>query len=63
MTTNTILKRFNFLSWLTAIVLLLYIVPAIFAFNKTTITWQEFSGAVGPLAGVLLGYWVKGLQE
>jgi hypothetical protein len=63
MTTDTILKRFNFLSWLTAIVLLLYIVPAIFAFNKKTITWQVFSGAVGPLAGVLLGYWVKGLQE
>ena len=55
-------KSFSFLSWLTGIVVLLYIGAAIVAFLKAAITWQDFSGAVGPMAGLLLGYWVRGEQ-
>lgn len=55
-------KSFGFLSWLTGIVVLLYIGAAIVALAKGTIAWQEFSGAVGPMAGLLLGYWVRGEQ-
>ncbi len=56
------IKEFNFLSWLTGIVVLLYIGASILAFMNSAITWQEFSGAVGPMAGLLLGYWVRGAQ-
>lgn len=56
------IKEFNFLSWLTGIVVLLYIGASIVSFMKSAITWQDFSGAVGPMAGLLLGYWVRGAQ-
>jgi len=30
------------------------------AFWKTIITWADFSGAVGPIVGLLVGYFVRG---
>lgn len=54
------MSNVKFLSWLTGLVVLLYIGTAIFAFCKAMSTWQDFSGAVGPMAGLLLGYWVRG---
>ncbi len=56
------IKSFNFLSALTAIVVLMYIGTSIYAYSQSGISWEEFSGAVGPLAGLLLGYWVRGAQ-
>lgn len=53
-------KQFNFLSILTAIVVLGYLGASIYAFIANAATWQEFSGAVGPIAGALLGYWLGG---
>ena len=53
-------KTFNFLSWLTALVVLGYVGISAYAFTKASVTWQDFSGAVGPLAGALLGYWLRG---
>jgi hypothetical protein len=59
---NIDLKTFDFLSILTALVVLLYVGASIYAFAQGQSTWQDFSGAVGPMAGMLLGYWVKGRQ-
>lgn len=56
------MSNLKFLSWLTGLVVLLYIGTAIYAFGRGTATWQDFSGAVGPMAGLLLGYWVRGEQ-
>ena len=53
-------KTFNFLSWLTALVVLGYVGISAYAFTEASVTWQDFSGAVGPLAGALLGYWLRG---
>jgi hypothetical protein len=57
------LKEFQFLSWLTAIVVIGYVVISGYAFIKDEVSWQDFSGAVGPIAGLLLGYWVRGEQK
>ncbi|MEN6540839.1 MAG: hypothetical protein ABFC67_14625 [Mizugakiibacter sp.] len=53
-------RQFNFLSVLTAIVVVGYVVASGWAFVQHAATWQEFSGAVGPIAGTLLGYWLRG---
>lgn len=53
-------RSFNFLAWLTGIVVLLYIGASIVALYRAQIDWQQFSGVVGPIAGLLLGYWVRG---
>ena len=52
--------EFTFLRGLTASVVLLYIGAAIYAFVVDKATWQDFAGAVGPMAGILVGYWVRG---
>lgn len=53
-------SEFNFLSILTALVVLVYVGVSAFAMLQGSTTWPDFSGAVGPVAGLLLGYWVKG---
>jgi len=47
-------KQFNFLSILTAIVVLGYLGASIYAFISNAATWQEFSGAVGCACPFLL---------
>ena len=54
------MNQIKFLGWLTAIVVLLYVGTAVVASVRTGISWQDFSGTVGPIAGMLLGYWVRG---
>lgn len=54
------MNQVKFLGWLTAIVLLLYVGAAEFAFFRNGLPWADFSGTVGPIAGLLLGYWVRG---
>jgi hypothetical protein len=56
-------KQFNFVSVLTALVVLGYVGVSGYAFASGTATWQEFSGAVGPLSGALLGYWLRGANQ
>lgn len=53
-------KQFNFLAILTGIVVVGYIGVSAYAFATNLTSWQEFSGAVGPIAGTLLGYWLRG---
>lgn len=53
-------RRFNFLSGLTGIVVLLYVIASGIALWQQQATWSEFSGAVGPVAGALMGYWLRG---
>ena len=55
-------KQFNFLAILTALVVLLYVGASVYAFISHAATWQEFSGAIGPIAGMFAGYWLKGTQ-
>ena len=49
----------KFLGWLTGIVVLMYIGTAIFSFLRNGLSWSDFSGTVGPISGLLLGYWVR----
>ena len=60
--TDSTQREIKFLSWLTGLVVLLYIGTAMYAFVRNGLPWQDFSGAVGPMAGLLLGYWVRGEQ-
>lgn len=53
-------NEFNFLSILTGLVVLGYVGVSAYVLINHATTWQDFSGAVGPIAGMLLGYWVKG---
>jgi hypothetical protein len=53
-------KTFSFVRTLTALVVLGYVAISGYAFAAQGISWQEFSGAIGPIAGMLLGYWIKG---
>ena len=55
-------KTFDFLSALTAVVVLLYVGASGYAFISGRITFQEFSTAVGPMSGMLIGYWIKGIS-
>lgn len=56
-------KTFDFLSALTAVVVLLYVGVSVWAFATSAVTWEQFSGVVGPIAGLLLGYFVRGVQQ
>lgn len=56
-------RQFNFLSILTALVVLGYVGAAVYAFSASLATWAQFSGAVGPIAGALLGYWLRGVKQ
>ena len=53
-------KTFNLVAVLTAIVVLGYVAVSGIAFAMSATTWTEFSGAVGPIAGMLLGYFIRG---
>lgn len=53
-------REFNFLAWLTALVVLMYVGASIYALTASMTSWQDFSGAIGPIAGLLIGYWVRG---
>ena len=54
------MNKDKFIGWLTGIVVLLYIGTAGFVFVRNGMAWQDFSAAVGPISGLLLGYWVRG---
>lgn len=53
-------RQFNFLAALTALVVLFYVGASIYALSQKWLTWNDFSGTVGPMACLLLGYWVRG---
>lgn len=60
--TDPTTRQFNFLATLTALVVLGYVGTSVYAFVTAGLDWKDFSGTVGPLAGLLLGYWVRGQQ-
>lgn len=53
-------KTFDFLSILTAVVVLAYLSTGVYSFVTGRITWEVFAGAFGSPATMLLGYWVRG---
>ena len=53
----------KFICWLTGIVLIGYMAVSGYAFAKTAITWADFSGAVGPVVGTLVGYFIRGSKS
>ena len=61
-TTAEVIERrwFTFLSWLTGLVVGAYVAASIYALIKNGLPWSDFSGAVGPIAGTLMGYWLRG---
>ena len=50
----------KFLGCLTGLVVLIYVGASAFAFWKVHISCSDFSGAVGPIVGMLVGYFVRG---
>lgn len=56
-------KTFDFLSILTAIVVLVYLSTGVWALVSGTIRWEVFAGAFGSPATMLLGYWVRGARS
>lgn len=57
------LSKLNPVAVLTIVVVVVYGGASAWAFAASGITWQEFSGAVGPIAGTLLGYWMRGVKS
>lgn len=55
-------KQFNFLSALTAIVVLAFVGACIYALSQEKADFTQFAAAVGAPVGMLLGYWVRGQQ-
>lgn len=53
----------KFIAYMTALVVLGYLAVSGYAMFKSTIGWADFSGAIGPIAGTLLGYWIRGAQK
>lgn len=59
--TDALVKRtFDFVSVLTAVVVLIYLCSATAALFIGKISWDVFQGQVGAPATLLLGYWVRG---
>ena len=55
-------RQFNFLAAMTGLVVLGYVGTSMYAFVRSGLSWADFSGTVGPMAGLLLGYWVRGAE-
>ena len=53
-------KTFDFMSALTAVVVIAYIGPTAWGYLTGSITWEQFSSTVGDPALLLLGFWVRG---
>lgn len=56
-------RRFDFLAIMTFMVVVLYLGAHVWAVATGALRFQEFVANVGPLAGMLLGYWVRGQKE
>jgi len=54
------MNKDKFIGWLTTIVIILYVGTTCFSFWRSSMSWQDFSATVGPISGLLLGYWIKG---
>ena len=50
----------KFIAYLTAAVTLGYLAVSGYAFVRNGLAWADFSGAVGPIAGTLVGYVIRG---
>ena len=53
-------RQFNFLAALTAVVVIPYVGASIYALVQRGFTGADFYGTVGPIACLMLGYWVRG---
>lgn len=53
-------KIVNMLGVLTIIIMLLYVGISSFSYISGNINFETFTVVVGPIAGTLLGYWIKG---
>lgn len=55
-----VMNNEKFIGWLTGIVVLGYMAASAYSFMHSNITWADFSGAVGPIVGTLVGYFIRG---
>lgn len=53
-------KTTDYVAILTLVLVLGYLAGAIYSLMDGTSSFKEFSAAIGPLAGTMLGYWVRG---
>lgn len=56
-------KQFNFLAWLTGIVVLVLLGATTYALIADKITFQQFAQIIVPPASGLVGYWVRGVMQ
>ena len=55
-------RQFDFLSAMTAVVVLVYMGAAVYALVSGKVNFEMFSAAIGGPAATLLGFWVRGRQ-
>jgi hypothetical protein len=56
-------KTFNLVGAMTVICFVAFLGTASYAFATQLIDWKDYSAAVGPIAGALVGYWLKGTKS
>lgn len=60
---NLDIKQFNFLSILTACVVLPYVFMTCYAFLTGKLTWEQYQQAAGVPALAILTYWLGGKKS
>lgn len=55
-------RTFDFLSILTLLVVLLYVGLHAWGLIAGRLTFADLTANIGPMAGLLLGYWVRGAK-
>lgn len=56
-------KQFNFMLWMTVVIVLTFIGAGLYAFVAKLISWQQFASAVAPIASGFAGYWLGKVQQ
>lgn len=55
-------KKMTYVAILTLVVVAIYGVGALYSLIYEGVTFKEFSATMGPLAGLMVGYWVRDTQ-
>lgn len=55
-------KKMTYVAILTLVVVAAYGAGALYSLFYEGVTFKEFSATMGPLAGMMLGYWVRDTQ-
>jgi predicted neutral ceramidase superfamily lipid hydrolase len=53
------MKKISFLAVMTFIVVMVFIFASLYMLIQGKSEFKDFAGSIGPMAGMLLGYWVR----